>query len=207
MSLSSFISPHDLKPRDIYQLNFFKSYNAYGETLVKNCKDLPEVVDAGIGLLLATCPDRETQFKLMNQYHDETKKFGQITAGAWAVGSLLSYLNSTMDLTESTDSGDDVGSYGGRPKIYYLMEVDYLIEKFKEDIINAIPDSDRRIEAATAFTLAYYPNKKEREELWAKFIKLRDEQNTINAAINVMGDLFLHTSRQFGLTEEAWGAF
>ena len=173
---------------------------------MESCNTIESRVDAGIGLIIATCPDKQKQNELFDEYINRTKDYGKITASAFVIGSLLSYLKETMDLTK--DLEDTPGAnYTGRPKVFYLMELDFLLEKFKNDIIQKLEKSEQRIEAATALSLAYYPDRRKRETLFKRYLDTRDSSNQLNASILASADLMVEISKEFELTENAFGGF
>ena len=158
-------------------------------------------------MIAATCPDSKVQAALMDEYRDKMKPLGKLTASIFVIGSLLSYLKETMDLTRNVaeeKGGDDLG---GRPKNYYLMEINFLLEKYKIDIIYTLPTVDQRFEAATVLSLAYYPDKKARERMFEEYISKRNSTNNLDAFIASEASLFSAISQEFELTENAYGGF
>ena len=171
------------------------------------CRDTEERIDAATGMIAATCPDSKVQAALMDEYRDKMKPLGKLTASIFVIGSLLSYLKETMDLTRNVaeeKGGDDLG---GRPKNYYLMEINFLLEKYKIDIIYTLPTVDQRFEAATVLSLAYYPDKKARERMFEEYISKRNSTNNLDAFIASEASLFSAISQEFELTENAYGGF
>jgi hypothetical protein len=66
------------------------------------CKDTDERIDAATGMIAATCPDSNVQQALLDEYSDKIKRYGKLTASIFVIGSLLSYLKETMDLTRNS---------------------------------------------------------------------------------------------------------
>jgi hypothetical protein len=87
------------------------------------------------------------------------------------------------------------------------MEVNFLLEKYKIDIIYTLPSVDQRFEAATVLSLAYYPDKKQREKMLEEYIIKRDSTNNLDAFIMSEAVLFSAISKEFELTENAFGGF
>lgn len=166
--------------------------------------ELDPRIDAAVGLILATCPNKETRDSLFKEYLDESKSKGKLTGAAFAFGSLLSYLSSTMDLVTMTEEDKQ---YGGKPQVYYLLEVDYLIGRYKSDVVAQLLNPDHRVEASTALIISYYPTRVDRERLWQEYVQKRDSTDLLNASILAMASLFNSMAPEFGLTEEAYGSF
>ena len=175
---------------------------------MESCPTIEQRIDAAIGMISATCPDKKVQKALFDEYLGKKVKYGNTTASAFTIGSLLSYLKETMDLTRKDSKDEDAGGddLGGRPKNYYLMEVNYLLEKYKIDIIYNLPYT-QRIEAVTVLSLAYYPDKKQRERLFDEYVKQRDATNDLDAFIMSEAGLFTEVADEFELTENAYLGF
>jgi hypothetical protein len=206
LNFDSLTAPGDMPPKDIFLLQYFINYNYYVETCLKNCRSIDERVDTAVGLLVATCPDKTTQNVLFKEYEYYCKEgYGNTTAAAFTIGSLLSYVDETMELTDKpffTDSG-----YGGKPRVAYLMEVDTLLQKYNEDVVNALPTAEDRIDAGTALIIARYPDKVNRERLWHDYIENKKTKSQINSSVLAAADLFTLIANEFDMTSVAYMGF
>jgi hypothetical protein len=175
---------------------------------MESCTNIDQRIDAAIGMICATCPDKKVQKSLQDEYLVKRAKHGNTTASAFTIGLLFDYLKETMDLTRKDSKDNETGGddLGGRPKNYYLMEVDFLLEKYKIDIIHNLPYT-QRIEAVTVLSLAYYPDKKQRELLFDEYVKQRDATNDLDAFIMSESGLFIKVADEFELTENAYMGF
>ena len=94
---------------------------------------------------------------------------------------------------------------GGSPKGMYVFFLLALCKNYFE-CMRAGPESND-IEAATAALIAFCPNRAKREEIWAYYIKTRDEQQTshLSASVYAIGELVSYLSETLEFEETSTG--
>jgi hypothetical protein len=112
-----------------------------------------------------------------------------------------------MQLTQDSEYAVNDTGYGGKPKVYYLMEIDELFKKYSQYIILELPTAELRVEAATALIIARFPGKEKREMMWKDYIETTKTKSQLNASINSAASLFTHIAKEFELTSEAFMGF
>ena len=107
----------------------------------------------------------------------------------------------TKDIQAAVKFGE-----GGSPKVLYTTFLLGMVREFFGLILTSKVDEDQ-IERGFTTLVAFCPDKKERQLIWAEYIRLRDKDGKVSAAINSCGNLIDYLSEALDLTETSEASF
>lgn len=95
---------------------------------------------------------------------------------------------------------------GGSPKMLYTSFLLGIVREFFGLILTNKVDEDQ-IERGFTTLVAFCPEKAIRLQIWSEYVKRRDKDGKVSAAINSCGDLIDYLSVSLDLTETSEASF